>query len=70
MDATSVSCDGGQPTTTVVRGALWLVASWVGVAVLCVVGNASLIGLDDLAGDRVLQLLIGDLCTAEPRLWA
>src|SRR5215475_12040663 len=28
----------------------------------------SLIGLDDLAGDLVLQLLIGDLCTAQPRL--
>ena len=32
---------------TVVRGALWLVASWMGVAVFCVVGNA---GLDLLAG--------------------
>jgi hypothetical protein len=27
---------------TVIRGALWLVGSWVGVAAFCVVGNASL----------------------------
>lgn len=32
---------------TVIRGALWLVGSWLGVAVVCVVGNA---GLDLLAG--------------------
>jgi hypothetical protein len=50
MDATSVSCDGG-PTTTVVRGAVWLVASWVGVAVFCVVGNASL----DLLADPMFH---------------